>query len=119
MRTDKSLAPKQAQRRPPAAGPPPLVVKTTSVSVLISAAGWNMAELAKRSRLDQSAVARLLAGKIRPGPRAIAGLLLAFSSQFPTIGFYDLFEVHDEDGTPLRPQVGGDGGGSEDIKAAS
>jgi transcriptional regulator with XRE-family HTH domain len=76
--------------------------------VLVNAAGWTMAELARRSRLDQSAVARLLRGDLRPGPRTIAGLLLAFSDKFPKIGFYDLFELIEHDGRIITPVGGGD-----------
>jgi len=85
--------------------PPAIVVKASTVKVLMKTVGWSPAELARRARLDQSALARLLRGDLRPGARSIAGLLLAFSARFPAIGFYDLFELREIDGTLIAPLV--------------
>jgi lambda repressor-like predicted transcriptional regulator len=113
MRTDQSLASKHGSGgssavtsvAEPPIGPPKIEVKQAAVAVLLQAADWSMAELARRARLDQSAVARLIRRDLRPGPRLIAGLLVAFSTRFPKIGFYDLFELVEEDGTVLFPQA--------------
>lgn len=104
MRPHQSNAPEQVSDAT-SSDPPLIAVKAQTVDMLRKAAGWSTAELARRACLDQSAVARLLRGDLRPGPRSIGGLLLAFSGQFPRIGFYDLFELISEDGTILTPQV--------------
>ena len=80
-----------------------------------------MAELARRARLDQSAVTRLLhpvddPRRLNPGPRSIAGLLLAFTDRFPSIGFYDLFKLVDDDGRVIAPTAP-DEGDDEQVSA--
>lgn len=84
----------------------------------MAAADWTKADLARQSGLDQSAVARLIDGQLRPGWRAIGGLVQAFTGRFPMVGFYELFDVVDGGGAVLRPQQrrGEDG---EAIRAAS
>lgn len=71
----------------------------------MNAAGWKAAHLAKAADLDQSAITRLLSGDLRPGQRSIAGLLVAFSTKFPNIGFYDVFDVIDSNGAVIVPEV--------------
>lgn len=110
MRTDTSRASEHGSDATPDPGPSPgspaIEVKAESVKVLLRAAGWSPADLARRAKLDQSAVGRLLRRDLRPGPRSMAGVLSAFAKRFPEIGFYDLFEVFDENGEPVSPPVG-------------
>ena len=106
MRTGKPLAP--ARERVDHGGPPVIVVKTSTVTVLMQAAGWTKAELSRHARLDAGAVGRLLLpegspDRIRPGQRSIGGLILAFNTRFPKIGFHDLFDVVEEDGSLIAP----------------
>lgn len=86
MRADQQRAPTQA-------GQPTIVIKVETVVALRNAAGWTNAELARRMRMDHSAVTRLLGGELRPANKSIAGFLFAFRQRFPKIGFDDLFEL--------------------------
>lgn len=125
MRTDNSLAsehePDASQRRTPLRRAPTVAVKATYVELLRDAAGWTNADLARRSGLDQSAIARLLRRELRPGTRVIAGLLAAFAGPerveadgtvfpagpFPDITFAHLFDLVDSRNRPIvMPGVG-------------
>jgi transcriptional regulator with XRE-family HTH domain len=91
------------------AGPPrdfPAVrIRTANVKVLMNAAGWTMAELSRNADIDQGTVSKIFSGDLRLGQRSIAGLHQAFTERFPTIGFYDLFEVLNTNGREVKPQV--------------
>jgi transcriptional regulator with XRE-family HTH domain len=84
---------------------PSLAVRASAVRLLLNAAGWKPADLARASGLDGSAITRLLNGDLKPGQRSISGLLVAFYKRFPTIGFYDVFEVLDGEGNVIAPQT--------------
>lgn len=76
-----------------------------TVEALLSAAGWTVAELSRRARMDHSAVARLLRGDLSPGGRSIAGFLHAFSEPFPGVGFYNVFELVVDDVAVAPPEL--------------
>jgi transcriptional regulator with XRE-family HTH domain len=80
-------------------------VRAPAVKLLLNAAGWKPADLARASGLDGSAITRLLNGDLKPGQRSISGLLVAFYQRFPNIGFYDVFEVLDGEGNTIAPQT--------------
>jgi hypothetical protein len=90
-------------------GNPTIRLRRDKVETVRDLAHWNNAELARRAGLDQSAVIRLLDGKLQLGRRSIAGLLSAARREFgPHVSFDDLFEVIDANGevAPYDPDDG-------------
>lgn len=85
---------------------PDTYLNTSKVLTIMKLAGWTRAELARRMHMDQSAIARLLAGELQPSHRSIASLLIAVWRQFADSDEClcgDLFTFVDENGKQVYP----------------
>lgn len=78
----------------------PMRTSSEIITAYLTAAGWTGAELARRARLDQSAITRLIRGRKRDGETSFdVGELVALKIERATIAAY---ESGDTNAAPLR-----------------